>query len=64
MGADTDDAYDFIRQIPIARGLLEGLDDPTRIRALDELRAAIAAHDTGNGVRFPSATWFITARRP
>jgi hypothetical protein len=42
---------------------LQGLDDEARSRALAALRATIEAHDTGEGVWYPSATWFVSARR-
>jgi SAM-dependent methyltransferase len=43
--------------------LLRDLDDATRERALDDLRATLAAHATSAGVTFGSAAWLIQARR-
>jgi len=63
-GATADDAYNFFRRSPIGINLLGGLDEEARGRALDALRAGMQAHDTGDGVLFDSAVWFITARRP
>lgn len=63
VGADADDAFSFVRSLGITRGLLRDLDAETTARALDAVRATIAAHDTGNGIQFGSAAWLITARR-
>ncbi|MFD9408037.1 class I SAM-dependent methyltransferase [Streptomyces sp. NPDC059989] len=41
--------------------MLDGLDDEGRLRAVDNLRTTLAAHDTDSGVLYASATW-ITAR--
>ncbi len=58
-GADTEDAYRFV--VGLSGWMLEGLDEAGRARALDALRATIAAHDTGHGVIYDSAAWIITA---
>jgi len=39
------------------------LDEAGRARALDSLGATLAAHDTGAGVLYGSATWIIDAAR-
>jgi hypothetical protein len=58
-GPGVDEAYGFVsRQLA---WLLADLDEPTRQRALDELREDIAAHLDGSGVRYASAAWLITA---
>lgn len=62
-GADAEDAFGFISTGGAARGLLSGLSDSDRGRALDALRATMAAHQTANGVLFGSAAWLISARR-
>jgi hypothetical protein len=41
--------------------LLEGLDDAARTQALAALRATLVAHDTAQGVLYPSAAWIIKA---
>ena len=64
VGADADDAFNFVRSLGMTRGLLHDLDPETTERALDAVRATIAAHDTGAGIRLGSAAWLITARRP
>lgn len=63
-GADADDAFAFIGRSGVVRGLLNGLGDADTRHALDGLRATMAAHDSGSGVRFGSAAWLISARRP
>jgi SAM-dependent methyltransferase len=62
-GADADDAWGFVRGIGIVEGLTQNLDERDKKRALDRLRAAVAAHDTGHGVLFDSSAWLITAQR-
>jgi hypothetical protein len=44
--------------------MLQELDDTGRRRAVDALRTTMAAHETGDGVVFGSATWTIRATRP
>jgi SAM-dependent methyltransferase len=63
-GSDADDAFTFVSSGGVARGLLQGLDDTERQRALDALHATMAAHETGEGVQFGSAGWLITAQWP
>jgi len=62
-GEDADDAYRFVRGLGFTGSMLQGLDDEARTGALDALRATIVAHDTGDGVLYPSATWIVGARR-
>ncbi|MGH8975525.1 MAG: class I SAM-dependent methyltransferase [Acidimicrobiia bacterium] len=64
LGADAGDAFGFLRDLGITRGLLDGLDEAATAGALDELRVVLAAHDTGHGVLLGSSAWLITARRP
>ncbi len=60
-GPDPDNAYRFV--LGVTSWMLEGLDEAGRTRALDALRATIAAHNTGQGVIYDSAAWIITARK-
>lgn len=60
-GANADDAYEFV--LGLMGWMLRGLDDSGQVRALDDLRATLTAHDTGNGVAFASATWTIRGVR-
>jgi SAM-dependent methyltransferase len=62
-GADAGDAFAFVSSLGVARGILGGLDDAGRERALDALRTSIAAHDTADGVLYRSAAWIVTAVR-
>jgi SAM-dependent methyltransferase len=64
VGPDADDAYAFAAGMQPVLLMLADLDEPTRARALDRLRAAVAAHETPDGVVFRSAAWVITARKP
>ena len=64
LGADGEDAFGYVRALGPTRGLLEGLDAGDRARALEQLRATLAAHETGEGVLLDSRAWLITARRP
>jgi len=43
--------------------MLQGLDDDGKQRAVDNLAMTLAAHDTGHGVLYESATWTIRATR-
>jgi SAM-dependent methyltransferase len=63
VGADTDDALEFVTGLSHARALLGGLDDHTRHSALEALRNRLAAHTTPNGVLLGAAGWLITAHR-
>jgi SAM-dependent methyltransferase len=62
-GADADDAFTFVQSLGVARGMLRGVDDATRDRAMAALRAAIDAHATDRGVQFGSGAWLIAATR-
>ena len=62
-GMDADDAYAFMSNIGIVHGLTHELDDARKAQALDNLRATVEAHDTGDGVLFGTSAWLITARR-
>jgi SAM-dependent methyltransferase len=61
-GNDADDAHRFV--LGLMGWMLGGLDDDGRVRASDALRAAMAAHETADGVVFESAAWMIEATRP
>lgn len=62
-GPDVDAAYDAVLSLWQVKELVAGLDAPTAERALERLRAAIAAHDTGDGVLFDSRSWIVTAEK-
>lgn len=63
-GADPDSAFDFIQGMGLVLGLLSGLDEPARTRALANLRDVMTAHATPDGVLLDGSAWLITARRP
>jgi SAM-dependent methyltransferase len=60
-GADADDAQQFI--LGFLGWVLNGLDNAGRTRAVDDLHATLAAHQTDNGVVYRSAAWLVTATR-
>jgi SAM-dependent methyltransferase len=64
IGPNLDDAWAFLSEMGLVRGLTEGLDEITRRRALDRLRDRVAAHETTDGVVMGSAAWLITAKQP
>jgi SAM-dependent methyltransferase len=64
LGPDIDDAWVFVSSMGVVRGLVDGLDDDARERALDRLRRRVSDCQTGDGVLMGSATWLITAQRP
>jgi hypothetical protein len=47
----------------LARGRLQDLDDPTRRRAIEGLRATLDRFAGPDGVVMGSAAWLISARR-
>ena len=63
LGADAEDAFDFVSGLGLTRGLLGGLDDGARRVVLDGLRAALAEHATPDGVLLGAAAWLTTAHR-
>jgi SAM-dependent methyltransferase len=60
-GADPGDGHAFA--LGLLGWMLEGLDEDRRARALDALRATIAAHTTADGVIYNSGAWMIRAQR-
>ncbi|RZT87672.1 methyltransferase family protein [Pseudonocardia sediminis] len=61
VGPDADDATRFI--LGQFGGMVDGLDDDARARAVEALHAVMAAHLTDRGVLFDSAIWLVRARR-
>ena len=61
-GDDADDADNFV--LGLLGWMLEGARRRRPRRALDALRASIAAHETADGVVYESAAWMIRATRP
>jgi ubiquinone/menaquinone biosynthesis C-methylase UbiE len=61
-GRDIDAATDWVRGFQSTRDALASLTATAADRALERLRATIAAHDSGeDGVMFDSRAWLITA---
>lgn len=60
-GPDAADATRFV--LGQFGGMLEGLDERGRTRAVDDLHATMAAHAVEDGVLFDSAIWLVEARR-
>jgi hypothetical protein len=65
LGRDAAAAFEFFRDSGIVHGMLDdtNADDETRTRAMGNLRATFASHDTGKGVFYQSGAWLITARK-
>ncbi|WP_158895101.1 class I SAM-dependent methyltransferase [Amycolatopsis anabasis] len=60
-GRDVEDACEFISgQLA---GMIADVDDATRARALDNLRATMVEHQTDRGILYDSAAWLVEARR-
>ena len=62
-GPDTAKACHAVLGLQMTKDLLAELDASRAERALDRLRALLAAHNTGDGVWFDSCAWLIIARR-
>ena len=63
-GPDTASALHTALTLQMTKDLLAPLDAARTARALGQLRAAVAAHESGSGVWFDSHAWLIAARRP
>lgn len=61
-GRDGEDAFAFVHTMGIVQGLTQDLGEASKAQALDQLRAALVAHETDKGVRFGSSAWLVTAR--
>jgi len=66
VGGDLEEAIEFLMQLgPASRAIKEsGADETVTSRIAAELRDALTAHDTGQGVVMDAAAWIITARNP
>jgi SAM-dependent methyltransferase len=63
-GSDVEDTFGFVTGLIVIQFMVKDLDDATKARAFDNLRATFADHQTDDGVIFDSASWIITARKP
>ncbi|GAA2126656.1 class I SAM-dependent methyltransferase [Streptomyces synnematoformans] len=64
LGADLDEAMDFVLNRPHVRGPLSEVDAPTAAKATDELRTALTPYVTPAGVLLRSPAWLVTAHAP
>lgn len=64
LGESADEAWAFVAEMGLVRGLTQGLDEASRNDAMAELRRRIDASETDDGVLLGSAAWLITARQP
>jgi SAM-dependent methyltransferase len=62
-GSDAEAAYAFVGEIGIVKGLSDGLDPDTKAAVHEQLKAALRAHETPEGVRFASGVWLISATK-
>jgi SAM-dependent methyltransferase len=62
-GPDTDSALHAVLTLQMTKDLLAPLDAARTEHALSQLRAAMSARKSRNGVLFDSHAWLITARR-
>jgi SAM-dependent methyltransferase len=63
-GADVDDALGFLSTDGPVRGMLADLSEDDKAKGLANLREAIAARATVDGVWLGSSCWLVTATRP
>jgi SAM-dependent methyltransferase len=63
VGPNVDEAFSFVREIPVVKGLVADLDDATTAEAFEQLRQRLVAHETADGVQLGSCAWLVTARR-
>jgi SAM-dependent methyltransferase len=57
-------ALNWVRGFTSTSEALRRMDPAAVAHATERLRDALAAHATGDGVRFNSRAWIVTARRP
>ncbi|MGH3158488.1 MAG: class I SAM-dependent methyltransferase [Streptosporangiaceae bacterium] len=62
-GEDVDTAFDLVSSLPTSMEQLAGMDEAEGARAGERLRAALAAHQSAEGVTFDARSWVVTARR-
>jgi SAM-dependent methyltransferase len=62
-GTDTEDAFGFVKDVGVVRGLMADLTPDQQRAALDDLHAVLETHAGADGVLFDSRMWVITALR-
>jgi SAM-dependent methyltransferase len=63
LGANPDDAWEFVRDLGIVKGLTADLDDAARAEVFARLRAMLEEHAGPDGVALGAASWLVTATR-
>jgi SAM-dependent methyltransferase len=63
MGADAEDAIQFLQATPAARAMLGQADEETSAKARAALRDALTPYETSDGLFLGSAAWLVTAHR-
>ncbi len=64
LGSDVDDVIDFVQDLRMVRKMLADADEITTCNVFDAVRAALAPHQSADGVALGGAAWLVTARRP
>jgi hypothetical protein len=64
LGADPNEAVDYLAGTGPGRAVLDSVPDDQRPAALDAVRAVLADHGEPGGVRLGAAIWIITASNP
>ena len=62
-GGSVDDTVAWLRGTSMARTLFRDADADTVARAVQAVRAALAAHEGPDGIRLGAAAWLVRARR-
>lgn len=63
LGADPDEATDYLADSGVGRAVLDTVPDHDRPIALEAVRAALTDHTDATGVHLGAAIWLITAAR-
>ena len=63
LGADPDEAAEYLATTVVCRNALESMPDEKRPAALDALRAVLSDHADATGVHLGAAIWIVTATR-
>lgn len=64
MGADAEDAFEFLSASAVVSWLLEGVDDTGRAEAMDNLHRVFKDAESADGVLLGSSAWLIRAAKP
>lgn len=64
LGADPDEAVDYLAGTGVGRAMLDAVPEGRRSEALDAVRAVLADHIHPDGVRLGAAIWIVTADNP